>query len=155
VGIDDKVLSKAGYKVEGLFSGCVCCTMSGELVLTVLNIKKELEPDWIIMEATGVAYPNNIRETLAESVKDFDCRICCVADAKRWKRLVRPLELLLKDQLKNADTILINKVDTVDETTINQVKESIKIFNDTAECFPVSAAGTIDKSVLAKVLGEV
>ncbi|KPU43134.1 putative metal chaperone YciC [Oxobacter pfennigii] len=155
VGIDDKILSKIGYKVEGMFSGCVCCTISGELVLNVLDIMKNMNPDYIIMESTGVAYPNNIKEILEESIKDIDCRICCVTDAKRWKRLLKPMELLLKDQLKNADVILINKVDAIDSDTLIEVDESVKTFNNTAQFFHVSAIEPIDSNILTQVLGQV
>ena len=56
-GIDDKLLRGNGYQVENLFSGCACCTLSGELLSTVSKIEKELQPDWLILETTGLAYP--------------------------------------------------------------------------------------------------
>lgn len=154
VSIDDKVLRSGGYKVEGLFSGCVCCTMSGELVLTVMNIKREMEPDWIIMEATGVAYPKNVKETLEKSILDADIRICCVADARRWKRLLKPMGLLLRDQLSGADIILVNKVEELDEAVVKEVMDSVKTFNSSAEYYCISALRGIDKKVLDGILGR-
>ena len=68
VSIDDKVLENGGFEVETMFSGCVCCTMAGELVTNVYQIVNRLDPEWIIMEATGVAYPLNIKENLEQSV---------------------------------------------------------------------------------------
>ena len=59
VSIDDKTLSNTGLNVEPMFSGCVCCTMAGELVVNVGSIITRLAPDWIILETTGMAYPNN------------------------------------------------------------------------------------------------
>lgn len=152
VSIDDKILRSGGYEVANMFSGCVCCTMSGELVIGLHNIIRDLNPELIIMEATGVAYPNNIKETITESLPEISCNITCVTDAKRWKRLLKPMEMLLKDQLSGAEVILINKVDMVDEETLTEVEASIKTFNDTARFFKISANGTINEEVFAAML---
>lgn len=153
VGVDDKLLQSTGYNVENLFSGCVCCTMSGELVIGLRKIMADFNPEIIIMEATGVAYPDNIRKTIIQSIPDADCGVICVTDAKRWKRLLRPMEMLLKDQLDVADVILVNKVDMVDQETLSDVEASIRTFNDSAQFFRVSAAETISSSVFDAMLG--
>ena len=57
ISVDDKVLGAAGYEVRGLFAGCVCCTLAGELPSSIRQIERELNPDWLIMEATGVDLP--------------------------------------------------------------------------------------------------
>lgn len=152
VSIDDKVLSDGGYEVANMFSGCICCTMSGELVIGIHNIMRDFNPELIIMEATGVAYPHNIRETITQSMPDVECVVTCVTDAKRWKRLIRPMEMLLKDQLTAADVILINKVDMVDGDTLAEVETSIKTFNDYANFFNISAAEQIETKVFDAML---
>ncbi|MBF7097419.1 GTP-binding protein [Alkalibacter mobilis] len=89
ISVDDKMISSGGYEVANIFSGCVCCTMSGELILGLHKIINDLDPEIIIMEATGVAYPHNIRETIENSMNDMECTVTCVTDAKRWLRLLR------------------------------------------------------------------
>jgi G3E family GTPase len=64
VGIDDAFLRSGGFKVDNLFSGCACCTVSGELVTAASRVRKEYDPDWLILETTGVAYPKRIQENL-------------------------------------------------------------------------------------------
>ena len=152
VSIDDKLLRGSGYEVANMFSGCVCCTMAGELVIGLHNIIRDFNPELIIMEATGVAYPDNIRETIEQSLPDADCSITCITDAKRWKRLFRPMEMLLKGQLDAADVILINKTDLVDGDTLDEVEASIRTFNDMAQYFRISAAEPIDTAVFEAVL---
>lgn len=154
VSVDDKVLRSGGYEVANMFSGCVCCTMSGELVIGLHNIKRDLDPELIIMEATGVAYPHNIRETILQSMPDVDSTVTCVTDAKRWQRLLRPMEMLLKDQLDAADVILINKIDLVDDETLAEVEASIKTFNDQAKFFKLNALEEIESEVFAAMLGK-
>ena len=154
VGVDDKVLSGNGsYSVTNMFSGCVCCTMSGELVSGLNKIKREIDPQLVILETTGVAFPHNIRETIQYSMPDLECRVCCVTDAKRWNRLLIPMGNLLPDQLDRADVIIINKVDKVDQAEADQVEQSIRKFNDTAVFFRICANETIDTKVFEAMLG--
>ncbi|MBI4858382.1 MAG: cobalamin biosynthesis protein P47K [Firmicutes bacterium] len=153
VSIDDKILQNSGYEVANLFSGCVCCTMAGELVLGLHKIIEDFNPELIIMEATGVAYPENIRKTINHSLPDLDCSITCVTDAKRWLRLLRPMEMLLEGQLDAAEVILINKVDLVDEDSLSKVEDSIRTFNSNAQFFNISATQRIDPIVFEAILG--
>lgn len=153
-GIDDKVLSGAGYEVQGLFSGCVCCTLSGELVNSFRKIIKDIAPEYLVMEATGVAAPANIKETLARNL-NLDCKICCVTDAKRWPRLLNAMKNMVRDQLDAADLILINKTDLVDADTLAAVEESLKTYNNQAGYFQVSAKAKIDDSVWQALLQPV
>jgi len=154
VGIDDRVLSGAGYNVRGMFAGCVCCTMAGEMALTVQAIQRDIEPEWIIMEATGMAFPQNVQENLSAAL-GLDSRICCLADAKRWPRLLKPMEHLLPLQLKEADVVLINKIDLIDEAALSAVRESVESFcGPKAELFPVSLNSEIDTHILDRILGR-
>lgn len=154
VGIDDKLLRAQGYQVENMFSGCVCCTMSGEVSLSVYNLIRDFHPDYIIMEATGVAYPLNIKENLEKSLK-IDCGICCVVDVKRWDRLRVPMANLLYDQLKGARVIVLNKTDTVDSETLQKVESSVRQINSSAKYIPISAAGEIEPAILDLIISEV
>lgn len=154
VSIDDKVLESGGFEVKTMFSGCICCTMSGQLISNVYRIIENVNPEWIIMEASGVAYPRSIKENLEHSIRMDSCRVFCVADAKRWMRLKAAMSSFINDQLDNADVIFINKIDALDETALKEVEESVKSFNKTAKYFPVCAANTIDEKVWKEVFGE-
>lgn len=153
VGIDDRILSGAGYQVQGMFAGCVCCTMAGEMSLTVKAIERDIAPEWIIMEATGMAFPQNVKENLTDAL-GIHARICCLADAKRWPRLLKPLEHLLPLQLKEADVVLINKCDLIEEGALNSVRSSVSGFCEPdAAIFPVSLNSRIDACILDRILG--
>ncbi len=154
VGIDDRVLSGTGYNVQGMFAGCVCCTMAGELSLTVKAIEREINPEWIIMEATGMAFPQNVKENLTDAL-GINARICCLVDGKRWQRLLKPMGHLLPLQLNDADTVLINKIDLIDSDTLDFVcasaaefcKPSVKLFN-------VSMNSELDVGIFNSILGR-
>ena len=151
VGIDDKLLSSAGYEVKGIFSGCVCCTMAGELLVNVRMLQRDLDPDWIIMEATGVAMPSTIKESLKNKL-DIDAQIVCITDVKRWPKLIRAMAPVVTMQLMGADAVLVNKVDLVDEGAVETAIGSIHELNATARIRTCSALETVDVSVLDEIV---
>ena len=153
ISVDDKVLAGAGYQVKGLFAGCVCCTLAGELPSSVKQIERDINPDWIIMEATGVAFPCNIKENLTNAL-GMDCHIVCLADAKRWKRLHNAMANLLEYQLKDADLILVNKADLVDETTLAEVMDMVRAFNGTAKIAATCANEAIPLDLMDNIMGK-
>lgn len=152
ISVDGQMLASGGYQVANLFSGCVCCTMSGELMVGLYNVIRDFQPEYILLEGTGVAYPDNIRTTILQSMPDTPVQVTCVIDAKRWLRLVRPMEMLLKDQLTNADVILLNKADSVDPQVLSQVEASVRTYNNDADFYSVSAHDAISASILDALL---
>jgi len=150
VSVDDKILTGSGLQVRGMFAGCVCCTMAGELPVNVRRIQTELNPDWIIMEATGVAFPYSIRENLERFLEEPP-QVICLVDAKRWRKLLGPMEQLLPHQLRGADKILINKIDLVTAEELEWVKASIASFNETAELNAFCAMKTVPEEILDRI----
>lgn len=150
-GVDDKLLLSGGYKVENMFSGCICCSMAGDIVVSISKIVEDFSPELIIIESSGVGYPFNIKENI-ERVLGYPCKICAVIDAKRWKRLLIPMQTMLADQLKNSDYILVNKTDLVDEDTLNFVDESAKGFVPDAKVYNISATTNFSDDLINEIL---
>ncbi len=151
VGVDDKVIRGAGYQVRGMFSGCVCCTMAGELPINVRRLQQDYAPDWILMEATGVAFPDSIKDNLRNTL-GIHAQVVCLADAQRWQKLVKPLAHLLPLQLKGADLVLLNKADLVDSGGLEAARKSIRALNGQAAIACVSAKEGIPSSVLDQIM---
>lgn len=151
VSVDDKILGGTGLQVRGMFAGCVCCTMAAELPITVRMIQKEVDPDWIIMEATGMAFPDTIRENL-EQYLEVPPQVLCLVDAKRWRKLLGPMGHLLPHQLRGAHKVLVNKIDLVSQEELAWIKESIAAFNDTAEIEAFSAIDTVPAELLDRIV---
>jgi len=152
IGVDDRVLKGAGYQVRGLFAGCVCCTLAGELPTVVAELERGEAPDVLIIETTGVAFPYSVLETLERVGRT--AHITCVTDAKRWKRLFIPMQNLFVHQMKKADTVLVNKSDLVDEETLKEVVESVKTLSGDAEVFATNANGEMNEEIIRKVIGD-
>ncbi|MDR3148944.1 MAG: cobalamin biosynthesis protein P47K [Oscillospiraceae bacterium] len=151
IGIDDKILRNRGLQVRELFSGCACCTSGGDLLQDIDRISREISPEWLIIEATGVAYPRAIREKITE-LFSLQVKILAVADAERWKRLQNAMSELITAQLDAADVILLNKIDTVDSAVADELTEEIAFINSGAKIYTVSAKDSIADEVWSTLL---
>jgi G3E family GTPase len=153
VGIDDAFLRGGGFQVDNLFAGCACCTISGELISAAVRIKKEYDPEWLIIETTGIAYPGNMQENLKSAAK-LDSRIVILVDAYRWNRLLLPMNNLLRGQIEGSDAVLINKTDIVDSETILKIERDILGMEPRAVILRISALQEIPAEVWQKITGE-
>lgn len=127
VGIDQVFAEGAGYSTRELFSGCVCCTLVSSLLDCLCEIEKNEKPDWVILEATGLAYPSDIAENIWEYYdEDMSITTCIIADCSRWEKISKAVGELVTGQLEDANYVLLNKCDLVDDGTLNKVKESIE-----------------------------
>ena len=154
VGIDDKVLVNEGFSVSNMFAGCACCSLAGELVFSIRNIRKNLNPDWLIIEATGIAHPGSMRETIRKGLK-CSSYIITVVDAKRWIRLARAMETMVIGQLEDSSKVLMNKSDLVNNDDLEQVKSSIHSYNSNVVSIPVSAKEGIPRALWGEIIFEV
>lgn len=156
VGIDDSLLSRTGLQMRTLFSGCICCSLAGELQETVRKIYQEFHPQWLILETTGMAIPSKIKEGLLKTIPDIHCQICCVTDMGRWKKMqrVKELQTFLREQLMDADIILMNKCDLIDQLHLSEIEENIQSIRPSAKIFHITAVQPISDSVWKSIFRE-
>jgi G3E family GTPase len=147
IGIDDKVLRSSGYTVTDIFSGCVCCSLNSDLIFGIQEITATTNPQWIIIEATGVAFPDKIAETLFANL-GLEARIVTLVDAKRWQRIRVPLENLIEGQLKDAQLILLNKTDLVDDAELVAIEAELQSLSDSARHFRISGIRPLEREIL-------
>lgn len=140
IGIDDKVLKSDGYSVRELFAGCICCQLTSDLITTLNDINEKINPKWVIIETTGLAYPSKILGNINKYGKGIESiRTVTVVDAERWEELSNITPVLVENQVSQGDTILINKVDLVTDTELKQVENRVKELNSKANIHKVSA----------------
>lgn len=151
IGIDDKILKRGGYDVQNLFSGCICCNISGELISAISDINERYNPKWLIIESTGMAYPSKIKANI-ESTFQINVETVILFDAFRFIKLSTTLGTLFFGQLKDASIVLINKIDLVNEALLVEVKTEVIKHNDKANIFCVSAKDKISTSIWEGIL---
>lgn len=154
VEVDDKLLRAGGLQVQDMLAGCACCTLAGQLGPTIKQVQEDYDPEYIIFEATGVANPGSIVSTVHDYMPDLPIRSCALVDAKRWPRIKPAIGYLVQSQLEDVDTIVVNKIDLVDEEAADQVVSDVHEMNPEPQIFKVSALNGVDDSVWQAVLGE-
>lgn len=152
-GVDNQLLSKMEFKVENIFAGCICCSSSGQLCAAVETIKKQYDPQWLLIEATGMACPDSICTTLKKEL-NVSAVILTVVDAKRWKRIVRAMESFVVSQLTKASVVLCTKIDFISEEHLNNVLREIKKYVNHADCYPLCALDEQTDEFWRSVIGK-
>jgi G3E family GTPase len=125
INIDAELVVGVESDVISLANGCICCTIRDDLVETVLTtIDRPERPEYILLEASGVAEPMGIAQTfnnpnLRERVRTDS--VICVVDAEQIFTAPETMQLKLF-QMACADMILLNKVDLVGRDQLAKIK---------------------------------
>lgn len=156
VGIDGRVMQKYGLNVAELASGCICCTLGGDMLTTVQDIESKIAPDLIVVEPTGVADPSAIVHAMKQYPGKPMDRILSVVivDAVRFPAIVKALNRPLTSQVKNADLILINKMDGVTPEALLEIETALRAMGTERPIIPISALQetNLDQAVEAMAL---
>ena len=141
VGLDHLLLERVDAETVILQSGCVCCTIRGDLAdaIRALHSKRErgLIPrfDRLAIETTGLADPAPIVATLlAEPVLRHHFRlgnVIVTLDAVNGALHLADNPESSK-QLAVADRIVLTKTDLAEETRVAQLKPALRRLNPTA-----------------------
>ncbi len=125
INIDADLIAGVRAGVIGLANGCVCCTIRDDLIETVLaTIGLPERPEYIVLEASGVAEPSGIATTFTLPRLRSRIRldsVTCVLDAEQVFEVPELMELKMW-QAAFADLLVLNKVDLVDAAQIDRVK---------------------------------
>jgi G3E family GTPase len=90
IGIDGATINAEGYDAVELPDGCICCSLSGTLQNALKNIDRDIHPDIIIIEPTGLALPHKVKELVRTSLIDSDRTVIVgLADPKRFDELMK------------------------------------------------------------------
>lgn len=126
VNIDAQLVLGVESNVISLTNGCICCTIRDDLVETVIQtINRPERPEYILLEASGVAEPTGIAMAFNNPGLRDRIRldsILCVVDAEQVFASPETMELKIF-QMACADMIILNKVDLVDPDHIAKIKE--------------------------------
>lgn len=123
IGVDGATLKAEGYDAVELPDGCICCTLSGTLQTALRNIMKDIDPDIIIIEPTGLALPHKVKDLVHISmIGEDECFIIGVTDVERFQILLDKKEAFFRMQMSKADFVLINKADLAKPGQIDSIK---------------------------------
>ena len=158
--IDDSALLQSD-EVVAMQNGCVCCSLSGDFVKQIGDMAKSGNFDYMIVEASGVSEPAEIAKLFANCEDDHDHEAAHVDEHEHLSTLARldmcvtviaagdfldmidsfrasavnrqSYSQLLAEQIEYANVVVLNKVDTVDDEQLAEIKAQIQLLNSRAD----------------------
>jgi G3E family GTPase len=127
INIDADLVVDVATDVISLANGCVCCSIRDDLSEAVIQVIERPErPEYILLEASGVAEPTGIALTFVDDSSLFDRvrldSIICVVDAEQVFAAPEQMELKIW-QVATADMLILNKIDLVAQELIERIRD--------------------------------
>ena len=118
VNIDESLIETRTDSVLSIAGGCVCCSYGNELIETLESMNSnEILPDHIVLEASGIALPSKIIQTI--SLMDFLSfhGTVLLTDASRLRSQLNDLYIsdTISLQIEQHDLLVLNKTDLLEE----------------------------------------
>lgn len=153
IGIDGQFMRRLGGNVYELFGGCICCQLGNDLVALLREITAKYHVDFILMEASGVAEPARIVETVQRyGPPGLKVKVIVLVDVTRWLEIRQVLGPLVTGQLLAADWILVNKIDIAGEERIAHVLQDIQSLKPQGEVIMIAACREADVAKITEVI---
>ncbi|MGN1158519.1 MAG: CobW family GTP-binding protein [Agathobacter sp.] len=151
-GIDGKLLQEVGTVLDEINNGSIFCSCRLDKFEEVLQKALESQPDVIVIEASGLSNPTNVRKIMAQKDKfpglEYMGSICLV-DAKRFHKVYQTATVV-KKQISISDIILINKTDLATKEELENVRQTIRAHRPDIEIYETSY-GKIETAWLEKM----
>ena len=142
IGLDHALIEHTDENIVELQSGCICCTIQGDLNKTLIDLFDKMMNgkvssfNRILIETTGLANPVPIIHTLMSSIELIRIYsldgVITVVDSINGEKTLDLHEESLK-QLALAEKIILSKTDIVDKDEINSLIYRIKEINPVSQ----------------------
>jgi len=153
---NDLLVQESDEQIIELNNGCICCTVRGDLLKTLADLKTRREAgeatfERVMIETTGMANPGPVCQTFfmdddIASYYRLDA-VVTVVDAKHGMATLDAQEEAQK-QVGFADCILVSKKDLVSDEDYEQLRRRLLHINPRASIAPVHFGETaLDKII--------
>ncbi len=154
ISIDSDLVVSSDEEIYEMSNGCICCVASvrGDLLEVIRKLMSRRDRiDYILIETSGLADPMPVAqaffvddEVLDEVALDA---IVTLIDCKHIEQHLDDVRYdginsQAVDQIISADRIIVNKVDLVDDATVERIEHRVRKLNQRSE---------IDRSSYAEV----
>ena len=128
VNIDESLIEARTDSVLSIAGGCVCCSYGNELIETLESMNSnEILPDHIVLEASGIALPSKIIQTI--SLMDFLSfhGTVLLTDASRLRSQLNDLYIsdTISLQIEQHDLLVLNKTDLLKEDELSKCIDTL------------------------------
>jgi G3E family GTPase len=136
VGVDQELVIGADEEIFETSNGCICCTVRGDLIRILTQLRKRRERfDAVLIETTGLADPGPVAQTffIDEELKEHYSldAIVTLVDARHIEQQLER-DSIAREQIAFADIVLLNKIDLVDSSTAARIEQRVHGISGTA-----------------------
>src|SRR5499426_2800294 len=140
IGVDQELVIGAEEEIFEMNNGCLCCTVRGDLVRILGELKDRREKgevafERVIIETTGMADPGPVAQTffLDDGIGEYYLldSVITVVDAKHAPRQLDEFTEA-QEQVGFADRILMSKTDLVSDEDAQRLKRRLGQMNPRA-----------------------
>lgn len=139
-GIDGQLLREIGMAVDEINNGSIFCACRLDKFEEVLTHALAGKPDVILVEASGLSNPVNVKKILSQPGKFEDAEYMgsiCLVDAVRFFKVYETASVV-KKQLSVSDIFILNKTDLAEKEQIQKVKETLHLHRPGVPVFETS-----------------
>lgn len=158
VGVDGPFLEAQGLNVQQISAGCVCCDLTLPLRLTVNVLARRFEPQWLVLEASGVAHADELRRSLQHrDMIDLDWKFVMLIYVARFAKLWSDrygLGSLVRPQVAQADLLVLTKTDTVNRDRLLATAAAVRQLRPDVPVVPFAADDPACVTLLLRAIEE-
>jgi G3E family GTPase len=150
VNIDSELAKENNIKTAEIMNGCICCVLIGRLGDAIKEIQEKYNPERLIIETAGTAYPFPIINEINKNPNlDLDS-ILNVIDILNFDKFGDKGHLA-REQAEYIDLVILNKVELAKEKFESEKIEDIldeiyDLYPDTPKI--ESRNGEVDKEII-------
>ncbi|EJU08523.1 CobW family GTP-binding protein [Fusobacterium hwasookii] len=135
IGVDGDFLDEKNLNVWEMSEGCICCSMKGDFKSSIKRIYSEINPEYLVIEPTGVGMLSSIIENIRE-INNDDIEILSpltLIDITSFKEYLETFNNFFIDNLKNTGKVILTKLENFNSFDIENIKREISKINSNLE----------------------
>lgn len=153
-GVDNKLLKQMGADVRELLGGCICCSAAGDFRRVIEEFRWDDEPDFVLVEPSGIADPAQVYESLSQGLAPKDTlTTAALLDSERIDLILEAAGPLAESSASLAQTIVITKTDIAPEKGILAAEAYANKIHPQARVFKTPFPASEGESVIREALG--
>ena len=164
IGVDKDFLDEKNLNVWEMSEGCICCSMKGDFKSSIKKIYSEINPEYLVVEPTGIGMLSSIIENIRE-INNNDIEILSpitLIDITSFSEYLETFNNFFIDNLKNTGKVMLTKLENSNHFEIENIKNEILRINNNLEIittdyrnFPKEwFANLLNKSIDNKVIDK-